>query len=51
MLKLYAGSLQDRADVVAVLKRNPGADLDEIRALCTQYDLDGFDELAAEAKR
>jgi hypothetical protein len=51
LLKLYAGSRQDLADVVAVLKRNPDADIDEIAALCKQYDLDGFDELAAEAKR
>jgi hypothetical protein len=38
-LKLYAGGLKSKADVVEVLKRNAHADLDEICALCEKYRL------------
>lgn len=50
LLKLYAGSRQDLADVVAVLQNNPDVDVEEIRALCKTYGLDAIDELVAEAR-
>ena len=40
-LKLYAGGLRDHADVVELLVHNPAADLDEVRAVGTQYDVEG----------
>jgi hypothetical protein len=47
-LKLWAHSLRDDADVVELLKRNPTADLDAIRATAAEYELDArFDELVA----
>ena len=36
-LKLDAGSLRDDADVVELLFRNPGVDLEEVRATCEPY--------------
>ena len=44
-LKLFAGALDDRADVVALLRANPMADREEIRAVCEQYGLSAIDEL------
>lgn len=51
VLKLYAGSLRDRADIVELLARNPHTNVDEIRALCTAYHLDGFEPLLVEARQ
>lgn len=48
-LKLYAGGYKSKADIVELLGRNPGVDLDEIRALCRRYRLSGLEELIAEA--
>jgi hypothetical protein len=47
-LKLYAGTRRDHADVVELLRRNPQADLDEIRAVCQTF---GHAELIAELIR
>jgi hypothetical protein len=49
-LKLYAGSRGDEADVVELLVRNPGADLDEVRATCKRYGFVRIDELILEAQ-
>jgi hypothetical protein len=49
-LKLYSGGLQDLADVVELLARNPGADIAEIRATCQPYGLDLIDELIAQGR-
>jgi hypothetical protein len=47
-LKLWAHSLRDDADVVELLKRNPTADRDAIRATAAEYKLaERFDELVA----
>ncbi len=44
-LKLYAGGYKSKADIVELLIRNPGLDLDEIRQVCAGYRLRGLDEL------
>ena len=45
-LKLAAGSLSDKADVVRLVELHPDADAAEIRATCAQYGLGArFDEL------
>lgn len=50
-LKLYAGGTQDLGDIVAVLKLNPDADLDQIRARSARFDRRGkLEELIAEAR-
>lgn len=50
-LKLYAGGLKSKADVVEVLVRNPEADLQAIAMLCEHYRLDGFSEIREELER
>ncbi len=47
-LKLYAGGLKSKADILELLTRNPETDLDEIRNVCTRYRLDGLDEILRE---
>ena len=47
-LKLYAGGYKSKADIVELLKRNPGIDLNEIRVVCKRYRLPGIDELIRE---
>jgi hypothetical protein len=47
-LKLYAGGYQSLADIIGLLRRNPGVDLDEIRATCRRYRLRGIDALLNE---
>jgi hypothetical protein len=49
-LKLYAGGLKSKADVVELLKRNPGADLNEIRTLCDKFRLPGLQEIVKDAR-
>ncbi len=49
-LKLYAGGLKSKADIVELLKRNPDADLDEIRNVCTRYRLHGLEEVIQEVR-
>jgi hypothetical protein len=44
-LKLDAGGPKDIADVVELLRQNPTADIEQIRATCKHYDLDKIDEL------
>jgi hypothetical protein len=45
-LKLAAGSLSDKADVVQLIENNPNADAAEIRATCAEYGLASmFDDL------
>jgi len=48
VLKLYAGGLKSKADVVEVLLRNPEADLIMIEALCHSYRIKGFSEILHE---
>lgn len=48
-LKLYAGGMKSKADIVEVLRRNPGGDRDEIRTLCRRYRLRGLGPLIREA--
>ncbi len=47
-LKLYAGGLGSKADILELLRRNPEADLDSIRATCRRYRLRGLDAILAE---
>lgn len=50
-LKLYAGGAEDLGDIVAVLRRNPDANLDEIRARSARFDKTGrLEALIAEAR-
>jgi hypothetical protein len=51
VLKLYAGGLKSKADILEVLSRNPEEDLDEIETLCQQYRLPGFEEIRRELRR
>jgi hypothetical protein len=49
-LKLYGGSLRDKADVVDLLKHNPDADLEAIRTVCKRFGFDAtLEELIAAA--
>lgn len=48
-LKLYAGGMKSKADIVELLRRNPAADRDRIRAMCRQYRLRGLEPLVREA--
>jgi len=48
-LKLYAGGHKSKADIIELLVRNPGLDLDEVRAVCARYLVTGIDELIAES--
>lgn len=47
-LKLYAGGSRSKADIVELLRRNPEADLNEIRETCRRYHLRGLDALLEE---
>lgn len=47
--KLYAGGHKSKADIIELLARNPDLDLDETRAICRRYRLNGLDELIREA--
>ena len=47
-LKLYAGGSRSRADIVELLRRNPEADLIEIRETCRRYRLNGLDAILEE---
>jgi hypothetical protein len=49
-LKLYAGGYKSKADIVELLIRNPELHLDEVRAVCARYQLEGVDELITEAR-
>lgn len=47
-LKLYANSRRDQADVIELLRRNPGADLSAIREVCARY---GYSDVLEELLR
>ncbi len=47
-LKLYAGGLKSKADIVELLRRNPDADIDTIRAVCKRYRLHGLEGILSE---
>lgn len=47
-LKLYAGGLASKADILELLRRNPDADLDAIRATCRAYRLRGLEAILEE---
>lgn len=50
-LKLDAGGYKDYNDIVTLLRQNPHADLDEIRAIASPYDRDHkLDELVAASR-
>ncbi|MGB0578728.1 MAG: hypothetical protein ACPGVU_03405 [Limisphaerales bacterium] len=49
-LKIYAGGLKSKADVVELLKRNTDADLNEIRTLCEKYRLPDVQPILDEAQ-
>ena len=47
-LKLYAGGLKSKADILELLKRNPDTDLKEISDVCKRYRLQGLDDIISE---
>jgi hypothetical protein len=49
-LTLNAGGLRSKADILELLRRNPDADLDEIRAVCKRYRLRGLENVLAELR-
>lgn len=49
-LKLYAGGIKSKADVLALLTHNPEADIEEIRKVCKQYRVSGLDAILQELK-
>ena len=48
-LKLYAGGMKSKADIVELLRRNPSFDREIIRSLCRRYRLRGLEPLIREA--
>lgn len=48
-LKLYAGGMKSKADIVELLKRNPDAEREPIRKLCRHFRLRGLEPLIREA--
>lgn len=48
-LKLYAGGMKSKADIIELLRCNPSADRDSIRDLCSRYRLRGLEPLIREA--
>lgn len=49
-LKLYAGGLKSKADVLELLARNPEADLDEIQKVCARYRVSGLGAILRELR-
>lgn len=47
-LKLYAGGYKSKADIIELLSRNPGVDLECVRETCQSYRLPGLEELLRE---
>lgn len=47
-LKLYAGGAKSKADVLELLTRNPGADIEEIRKTCKRYRVRGLEAILRE---
>lgn len=50
VLKLYAGGLKSKLDIIEVLKRNPQVDLNDIALQCERYQVSGFGELRGEVE-
>lgn len=50
-LKLYAGGLKSKADIVELLRRNPEVSPDSIRSTCSKYRLRGLDEVLEDLQR
>lgn len=50
-LKLYAGGLKSKADILELLRHNPAADLHDIMTTCQRYRLHGLEEIMAELAR
>ncbi len=50
-LKLYAGGWKSHADIVELLRRNPEADVDVIRATCRKYRLRGLGQVLKDLRR
>lgn len=51
-LKLYAGGATDYADILQLLVRNPGIDLDQLRKIAGPFDENiRLDHLIAQAQR
>jgi len=44
-LKLYAGGMKSKSDIVELLARNPDCDLAEVERVCTSYRLRGLQNL------
>jgi len=49
-LKLYAGGIKSKSDIVELLLRNPQVDLNELRTLCARYRVAGLEEILNELK-
>jgi hypothetical protein len=49
-LKMDAGAPRDHADVIDLLRENPDADVEKIRATCRDYGFDAIDALIANAR-
>jgi len=47
-MKLYAGGHASMSDVIELLRRNPEANIEAIRATCRKYRLRGFDAVLKE---
>jgi hypothetical protein len=47
-LKLYAGGTSSKSDILELLRRNPEADFEAIRATCRRYRLRGLDAILRE---
>jgi hypothetical protein len=47
-LKLYAGGLKSKADIVELLRRNPETDLVALQKVCDQCRLKGLGEVLAD---
>ena len=48
-LKLYAGGMKSKADIVELLRRNPELDREALRQKCAAYRLKGLEDLIREA--
>ncbi len=47
-LKIYAGGVASRADIIELLRRNPQVDLEMLSKTCRDYRLHGFGEILKE---
>lgn len=50
-LKLYAGGLKSKADILELLRRNPDADFHGLLTTCQRYGLHGLEEIIAELSK